>query len=281
MAQTVRALEVIVVVDGPDRATLSSLERIDDSRLKVRALPARRGPGGARNAGVDVARAEWIAFLDDDDRWDPRKLELQLEVARSSDHRYPVIACRLTEQGDGREAVLPRRPPRPDEPLSEYLFSRRGLFWGDTLLHTSTLVAPKALLERVPFREDLKKHEDWDWLLRATALDGVGVAFVPDPRPLATWTTGANRPRASTRPDWRFSIGWIRECRGLVTPRAYASFLLSIVSADAAREHSGRALWLLLWEARRRGKPRALDLLLYIGIWLLPQRLRRRLIGLA
>jgi glycosyltransferase involved in cell wall biosynthesis len=281
MAQSLRAIEVIVVVDGPDRETLSTLERIDDPRLRVKSLAARHGPGGARNQAVGEARAEWIAFLDDDDRWDPRKLEIQLEAARSSPHRYPIVACRLIERGDGREAVLPRRPPRPEEPLSEYLFSRKGLFWGETLIHTSTLLTRKELLERVPFRDDLPKHEDWDWLLRACTLDGVDVAFVPDEQPLAIWRTGENRPRASTRPDWRFSLAWLRESRGLLTPRAYASYLLSIVSADAAKERSGRAFWLLPWEAGRHGKPRALDFLLYIGIWLLPQGVRRRLTRLA
>jgi glycosyltransferase involved in cell wall biosynthesis len=274
LAQTLREVEVIVVVDGPGEPTLDALGQVEDPRLRVNALPDRIGPGGARNAGVTEARAEWIAFLDDDDRWEPRKLAVQLEAARRSSGRYPIISCRLIARGVGREMLCPRRLPSPDEHLSEYLLSRRGLFWGERLIHTSTLLTRKELLERVRFRVDLKKHEDWDWLLRVNTIDGVEVAFPPDPAPLAVWSTDEGRPRASTKPDWRFSLAWLRENRDLITPRAYASCLLTIVSEDAARERSPRALWLLPCEALRRGTPRPLDLLLYVGIWVLPGRLR-------
>jgi hypothetical protein len=91
--------------------------------------------------------------------------------------------------------------------------------------------ARRELLERVPCREDLKKHEDWDWLLRA----GRTVTFVPEP--LAIRHVDEGRPRASRSLDWRFGLAHIRECRELelVTPRAYAS------------------VWLLPREAARRG----------------------------
>jgi len=45
MAQSLRAIEVIVVVDGPDRETLSTLERIDDPRSRVKSLVCRRRMG--------------------------------------------------------------------------------------------------------------------------------------------------------------------------------------------------------------------------------------------
>jgi glycosyltransferase involved in cell wall biosynthesis len=279
LAQSVRDLEVVVVVDGPDEATTSTLAQLEDPRLRVVELPSRTGPGGARNAGVTESRGEWVAFLDDDDLWDPRKLEVQLEVARSSGHELPVIACREEARSGGRSEIWPRRLPEPGEHLSEYLLARRGLFWGEGAVHTSTWFTRRELLERVPFREDLMKHEDWDWLLRAAGRAGAAVMFVPEPEPLAVRSVDEGRPRASRSLDWRCGLAHVRECRELelVTGRAYASFLLTILSAEAAEERSLQALWLLPRECVRRGRPRLVDLLICVGNFLLRRGLRARL----
>ena len=271
-------LEVVVVLDGPDPDARARLRSHADPRLRVVELATRVGPGGTRNAGVRAARASWIAFLDDDDEWLPGKLEAQLAVARTSSFRRPVVAARVRAWGRGREApVWPRRLPDLGEPFSEYLFSRRTLSWGETLVHTSTLLVPRDLLLELPFREDLRKNEDLDWLIKALHRSGVGLEFVLDPEPLAIWSVDAGRPRSSQRPDWRASLEWVRSVRPLVTKRAFAAFLLTWAAADAARERSLSALWRLPVEAFRHGQPRAFHLLLFIGIWLVPAGLRGRL----
>jgi hypothetical protein len=279
LAQTLRALEVVVAVDGPDAATRAALGCVADARLRVAVLPRRCGIGGARNAGVRAARGRWVAFLDDDDEWSPEKLALQLEVAEASPAAHPIVACRLAVRGDGGVAdrTWPRRLPAPGEPLSEYLFARRTPFWGEALIQTSTILVPRELAASVPFDERLAKHEDLDWLLRAAAVPGAALLFVPSPAPLATWHAEEGRARASTVPDWRGSLAWIRGARSLVTRRAYAAFCLTWIAADAARERSLEAFWRLAWEACRRGRPGALDGLLYLGIWTVPRRTRARL----
>jgi glycosyltransferase involved in cell wall biosynthesis len=75
-------IEVIVVVDGSDDDTGDRLQAIGDERIRVLHHETRRGHGRARNTGVAVARGEWIAFLDDDDLWAPRKLRTQLDTAQ-------------------------------------------------------------------------------------------------------------------------------------------------------------------------------------------------------
>src|SRR5439155_20114090 len=73
-------LEVIVVDDGSTDGTPSRLELLADSRLHVRPLEKSRGVAAARNAGIEEARGEWIAFLDDDDLWSPRKLRTHVDA---------------------------------------------------------------------------------------------------------------------------------------------------------------------------------------------------------
>ncbi|MGL6344233.1 MAG: glycosyltransferase family 2 protein, partial [Waterburya sp.] len=96
MAQTLLEIEVIVVIDGFDDKTQAELAKINDPRLRIVQLPESQGGAGARNAGVAETKGEWIAFLDDDDEWLPQKLERQLEVAKRSQSKFPIISCRLT-----------------------------------------------------------------------------------------------------------------------------------------------------------------------------------------
>lgn len=79
-----RRYEIVVCDDGPDEPTRSLVERIADAHrgrgLQLRYLPvtATQGPAGARNAGWRHARAQIIAFTDDDTIADPRWLEVGL-----------------------------------------------------------------------------------------------------------------------------------------------------------------------------------------------------------
>ena len=78
LRQTHQEIEVIVVVDRPDQDTVSAVQSVDDPRLQLIVNPYSLTAAGARNAGVDHATGEWIAFLDDDDEWLPNKLERQI-----------------------------------------------------------------------------------------------------------------------------------------------------------------------------------------------------------
>ena len=100
LAQTLRDLEVIVVVDGPDPETAAALASIADARMKVLSnqVPLRVGP--TRNRGVGQATAPWIAFLDDDDAWLPTKLEKRLCATESWSQasRTPAAANAFTSE---------------------------------------------------------------------------------------------------------------------------------------------------------------------------------------
>ncbi len=171
--------------------------------------------------------------------------------------------------------MWPRRLPEAGEPLSEYLLARRGLRWGEALVQTSTILARRELLEQVPFRDDLSRHEDLDWLLRAQAT-GAGLVFARPEQPLAIWHVDEGRPRASRRSDPSGSLDWIASVRPLVTRRAYAAFLLGWIVADATGLDRIRLLPRLLWEAFRHGRPAPVDLLIAAGVTVVPARVRAR-----
>lgn len=275
LAQTLPNLEVIVVVDGPDEPTRAALGAIDDPRLRVIELAERGGAPNARNAGVRAARAPWTALLDDDDEWLPHKLAVQLALAKESPVRSPIVASRLINRTPRAELVMPRRLPAAGEPLTEYLTVRRGLFHGDGFIQTSTILAPTELLRRVPFAVGLRRLQELDWTIRALDHDGVDLTIAAEP--LVVWYTDEDRPRLSLASPWQESLEWLRRSRPLLTPRAYAAVMMSVISSMAAPTRSARVFWMLLREARRYGRPGLLDYLAFLQIWLIPPWLRRSL----
>ncbi|NUR72341.1 MAG: glycosyltransferase [Hamadaea sp.] len=275
LAQTMADLEVIVVVDGPDPATGQALAAVDDARLRVIELPEKGGAQNARNTGVRAAAAPWTAMLDDDDEWLPEKLAKQLAAAEAAGAQRPIVASRLLNRTPRAEYAMPRRLRQPGEPWSEYFTVRRGLFHGEGFIQTSTIMAPTEVLRQVPFAPKVPRMQELDWTLRALAVGGTELVYVAEP--LVIWYQDENRPRISFEAKWQQSLDWLRRNESLVTPKAYAAIVMSVVSSMAAQTHSPKVFWLLLREARRKGRPGFIDYVTFLQIWLIPPGLRRTL----
>ena len=225
LRQTYPRLEVIVVIDGMDNTTLSALASIQDARLHLYELAENVGGGEARNLGVGYAKGSWIAFLDDDDEWLPQKIELQMQVAQQVSARWPVISSQVLVKSPDFAWISPRHPYIESQPISEFLFCRRYLVDGANYMQTSTLLVRRELMKLVSFRGELRRHQDWDWLLRVSERPGVSFHMLPEM--LSIFHVEGARASVGRAEGWDFSWRWAREMHALFTPRAYSFFLVT------------------------------------------------------
>ena len=89
--QTFENFELIVIDDHSTDKTKDVVSSFHDSRIKYILNDHAKGGAGTRNAGIFRAKGEWIAFLDDDDIWLPKKLELQYKKIQEIDCTVGLI----------------------------------------------------------------------------------------------------------------------------------------------------------------------------------------------
>lgn len=155
LAQSDVSLEVIVVDDGSERPPPPH-PALRDPRVRLVRIAPQRGVAAARNHGVAVARGEWIAFLDDDDLWSPRKLRRQLEVA-GADMGLVYGGAVLA----GEAGTWPLRLPAPLE-LRSWLASSSAIPAG-----ASNVLVRSEVARRVGgFDEGFSHLADWDLWIR-------------------------------------------------------------------------------------------------------------------
>ena len=274
LLQTHVKCEVIVVIDGRDPATVAALEQALDERLRWIELAESGGANRARNTGSNMARGEWVAFLDDDDEWMPRKLERQRALLMEANFDPSlVVSCQFLVRGPQGEGVWPRRLPDAGEGVGEYMFNRRTLFDGEAALNTSTLLISKQLVNKVQFSPAVKKHQEIDFLLRASDDPRVRVQFVPEV--LAVWNVDGGRKAITNSRNWARSLEWIASHRSRISRKAYSGCLLISVASEAAGQHDWSGFFPILRSAIRYGQPTARQLLRYVSMWLVPVETRR------
>jgi glycosyltransferase involved in cell wall biosynthesis len=183
-AQTVRPSEVIVVDDGSTDHTPPILRRFEGRPGFILIRKPNGGEASARNAGLERATGDYIAFLDHDDLWHAEKLERQLEhFASDPGLALSFTGYSLAYRGEPEAHGRNRAPkvirhktwdPDPDQVLDQLLSGRCPI---GTL---STVMMRRAALARVtPFDEGLLLLSDYLMYLRFAAAR-MKMDYLPD-----------------------------------------------------------------------------------------------------
>jgi glycosyltransferase involved in cell wall biosynthesis len=172
LSQTLKPYRVIVVDDGSTDNTVETVNALieSDPTVTLHRLGRNCGVSAARNVGVGLSDAPFVAFVDADDIWTPNKLALQLGVFKSGNRQIGFVHSAvffIDEAGD-------RRPPgRGFSPhlLRGNVFSKL-LREGNVLTGSaSSVMIKRAVLDKAGgFDDQLYFGEDWDVWLRLAAI---------------------------------------------------------------------------------------------------------------
>jgi len=157
LEQRYPAAEIIIVDDGSTDKTKQVLDRISSSLPLRYHYQPNQGPSGARNCGAALAKGEWIAFLDQDDLWQPEKLLIQAQHVRS----HPEAAILWCDYEYIDEAGGTRKPLKRTDPLSSLMLNS---FISPI---PSTVIIRKDAFDAVGgFNSTLRGYEDWELFMR-------------------------------------------------------------------------------------------------------------------
>ncbi|MEO1766695.1 glycosyltransferase family 2 protein [Thiobacter aerophilum] len=163
LAQTFSDWELIAVDDGSTDDTAEVLATLPDPRIQI-IRQRNRGLPASRNAGLEHATGQFVAFLDADDTWHPEFMEAMVRALETTD-RSAIAYCGWQNVGLAEGRGQPFVPPdyeTPDKPVNLL----KGCRWP---VHAAML--PTGLAKAVRgFDEQQKAAEDFDFWLR-TAID--------------------------------------------------------------------------------------------------------------
>lgn len=166
LGQSYGDFEVIVVENACSDGTAEFLDGLRDPRIQRIRLDRFCGASAARNVALREARAEMIAFQDDDDIWLPDKLEAQLQQLKTAGPRVGLCLCGYV--------MLEPRGPRDrysDEHFEELDFSLGLGSRGMGIVATPGWLVKKEPLDAAGhFDELLPARNDWELALRLSDL---------------------------------------------------------------------------------------------------------------
>jgi GT2 family glycosyltransferase len=172
-------VEVLVVFDACE-PVLPDVEVPAGRTLRALVNDRRRGLAGGRNTGILAAQSDLVAFLDDDDRWMPEKLDRQVAAL---DGRPDAVLVATAMEVDAGDRTHERRVGTSALSHRDLLHDRiASVHSSSFLVRRDALLGPLGLVdEEIP----QSYGEDYDLLLRASAL--APVAVVDEPLVSVTW----------------------------------------------------------------------------------------------
>ncbi|EMS32309.1 Glycosyltransferase [Mariniradius saccharolyticus AK6] len=162
IGQTYTDWECIVVDDHSTDESWEILESFTqkDRRIKIFRRPENRKKGGnaARNYAIELAMGEFVAFLDSDDVWRPRRLESAISFLNSQNFEAIFSGAIVLRKNSIQK--LSSRDIQIGESVFDFVLS------DDVFCPTPSLILKKELAQIVMFDEKLRRHQDYDFFIR-------------------------------------------------------------------------------------------------------------------
>lgn len=166
LAQTYKNYEIIIVDDG---STVDIKQALKPFGNKIKYLyQENKGAASARNTGIINSKGKYLAFLDDDDLFEPGKLEKQVKKLEDNPHIGFVFSDYYsfeTKNSNRKKLITTRLSQIPSSEFGKFYFVHHDL------AVSSFLVRRKSLEKIGLFNESLVVNEDVDLWLRMFLYD--------------------------------------------------------------------------------------------------------------
>jgi len=165
--QTFKNFELIIVDDASEETTKKVVKKFKDKRIRyIYKIREPHNSSSTRNEGIKVARGEFIAFLDDDDEWLPKKLEKQIEFFKKN----PEVVLVHTEKYTVKDNKLIAKK-------SANLSGRVNLkdFASSGVTPSTAMIKKRCIKECGLFDENLDCAGDREFWIRISKCGKIGV----------------------------------------------------------------------------------------------------------
>ncbi|ERJ05404.1 glycoprotein 3-alpha-L-fucosyltransferase [Halorhabdus tiamatea SARL4B] len=156
--QTFDDCEVIIVDDGSTDETPEIVDSFSEDRIRYLRFSENQGANAARNAGVEVAKGDYIAFLDADDEWRPAKLERQVEVFEQAPKSVGLVYTGIVHNDSNGNITGRSIPEHSGDVLARLM---RGNFIGTF----SSVMVRSQVMNDISLNEELPSWQDWYFYL--------------------------------------------------------------------------------------------------------------------
>lgn len=168
--QTYSNWELILIDDASldGSANIAREFYLEDPRIIYEKLPVNRGPAVSRNRAIQLAKGEYIAFLDSDDFWAPDKLEMQLDFMQRKNCDVSFSSYLLVDaKGDSLGRKVVAMPALTYDKLlrNNYIGNLTGMYRSGTIGKV--------------FCAEIRKRQDWGLWLEAIKRSGKPALGIP------------------------------------------------------------------------------------------------------
>lgn len=178
IAQDFHSWECLVVSDfaGEFDEISATVASFKDSR--IRFLEGRgKGANASRNLGMEAARGDIIAFLDDDDYWLPEKLSRHVELHLNADFVYSNCITECHSRHGTFQYVFSKNIGFLNR--TEAVEKLRSMLWCPKT--SSCVTLSRRVVQKQRWDEGLESFQDWDMWYRLLLKENVRIAYVDEP----------------------------------------------------------------------------------------------------
>jgi teichuronic acid biosynthesis glycosyltransferase TuaG len=158
--QTYKNIEIILVDDCSKDNSAEIVNRFitDKTSIVYHLQDMNRGAGAARNKALELAKGQYVAFLDSDDVWLPQKIERQISLMKEKKIGFSYTAIEMIDE-NGKKI----KSKRNIKETCDYKYLLRN-----TIIATSSVVVDRNILGdfRMPLRRGGQDYATWLMVLR-------------------------------------------------------------------------------------------------------------------